>query len=414
MTDRQTLPLRVLFLATYFPKPTNELMGTWALKQAQSLLRFGLDVRVVSFTSWVPGVLARTRGARAYAACPRAHRWGDLAVEYPRWPVYQVGRLKRWAHRDPRSQMWIGWWWARPVLDRLAREFRPDVVFAHHTAVNGFLAERFKARHGVPFVVTDHDFDEIADCAKYPGRQAVFTRVAAAASRMVAVSSRMEALLKERCPIARTMTLLNGTDPLPASLWEVPRSEELRGKVVIFSLAALYERKGIPLLVRAFAGVAARRPEAVLRIAGDGPERGAVETAVRETGLGDRVQLLGSLPHAQAMQEMVWSDVFALAGWDEPLGAVYLEAASAGKPSVWCADGGINDVFVSGEHGLAVPPKNLSALSEVLEQLVSDGDARERMGAAARRLFEAKLGWEVNARAMDALFRQAHAGCHLP
>jgi glycosyltransferase involved in cell wall biosynthesis len=402
---RPVAPLRVLFLATYFPKPGNELLGPWALKQAQALRRQGADVRVVSFSSWVPKLAAVTRGARAYANCPREADWDGLHVSYPRWPIYHAGPLRRWVHRNPQLWMGLGWRVARPVLDRVVAEFKPDVVYAHHTAVNGCLAERLHRRHGLPFVVTDHDFGEIEDCRRYSRRRAVFARVAGSAFRMIAVASRMERALKDQFPGARTMTLANGTDPLAPALWETPRPPETRGKLVVFCLSAFYTRKGIPLLVRAFAPVAAKHPDAVLRIAGDGAERPLVEAAIRQTGLGDRVQLLGFIPHAQAMQEMVWADVFALTGWDEPFATVFLEAASAAKPMVWCNDGGINDVLRDQEHGFAVPPKDEGAVAAALDRLLANPSLREQLGASARQLFESKLTWDANARVMSELFR---------
>lgn len=399
--------MRVLFLATYFPKPDNLLMGHWALKQAQALRRQGADVRVVSFTSWVPKVAARSSGARAYAHCPRHHQFDDLPVEYPRWGVYHTGPLRQWGHREPRPQMAVGWWAARPVLRRVVREFRPDVVFAHHTAVNGYLAERLRRQTGLPFVVTDHDFGEIEDCERFPGRRAVFARVAAAASRMVAVASRMERAVRRLFPDARTVTVPNGTDPLPEDLWATDRPAEIVGRKVVFGLGAFYQRKGFPLLVRAFGRIADRHPDAVLRIAGDGIERPLVEAAVRESGLAERVQLLGALPHRRAMQEMVWSDLFALVGWDEPFATVFLEAASAGKPMVWAADGGINDVLRDGEHGIAVPPRDPNTAALAIDRLLSSPADRARMGAAARHLFDARLTWDANARTMIKLFESA-------
>lgn len=407
ISDTGKAPLRVLFLATYFPKPDNELMGPWAMKQAQALLRQGADVRVVSFTSWVPRIFAHSRGARAYAECPSTHTWGDLRVDYPRWLVYQVPPFKKWANRDPRRQMAIGWWSAKRVLEKVIREFRPDVVFAHHFAVNGYLAERLHARYGIPYVVADHDFDEVEDCRVYPKRKDVFSRVATDAFRMVACAHRMEEEFKALFPEARTMTLPCGTDPVPSEAWKTPRPPEIAGKRVVFSSCAFYARKAVPLLIRSFAAIAERNPDAVLRIAGDGDERPNVESSIQETGLGDRVQLLGFVPNSRVIQEMVWADVFALVGWDEPFGVVYLEAAAAGKPSVWCYGGGVNDYFKNEEHGLAVPPKDPVATAAALDRMLTDGQARKRMGDAARHLLETQLTWDANAKAMMDVFRAA-------
>src|SRR3954453_5226300 len=153
--------MRVLMLATYFPKPMNPIMGSWALSQAQALQRNGADVQVISFTSWVPRAVAKTRGSAAYATCPREYSWDGLHVSYPRWLVYPVGPFRRWTEQYPEAFLNPGWLSARPVLERRIRQFRPDVIYAHHTGVNGFLAERVYQAHGIPYVVTDHDFGEI-------------------------------------------------------------------------------------------------------------------------------------------------------------------------------------------------------------------------------------------------------------
>lgn len=52
--------LRVLFFASFFPKPENPWMGTWALTQAQALARQNVELLVVSCTSWLPSQLALT------------------------------------------------------------------------------------------------------------------------------------------------------------------------------------------------------------------------------------------------------------------------------------------------------------------------------------------------------------------
>src|SRR5580698_5113942 len=183
--------LRVLMLATYFPKPGNPLMGTWALSQAQALQRQDLDIKVVSLTSWIPKFLARTNGAAAYADCPQQFSWGSLKVEYPRGLWYPVRPFKDRAFRDPQFQMNLAWSTANRYLANVVKSFRPDVVYAHHTAVNGFFAERLRSRFQVPFVITDHDFGEIADCARWPARRSFFAQIVSKAFTMVFPASRM-------------------------------------------------------------------------------------------------------------------------------------------------------------------------------------------------------------------------------
>ena len=379
------------------------------------MLRRGMDVRVVSFTSWVPRFAGRSRAVRAFAECPPAHRWGALQADYPRWLYYATRPLKSWGRFDPGGQNRVAWLTARSALLRTVREFRPDVLYTHHTLPNGYLAHGVRRALGVPYVITEHDFHGVSDCAHQPKRRAQFARVANAAGRVIAVAKRMEADLHRLFPRANSITVYNGADPVPRALLETPRPPELRDKTVVFSCGMFFERKAFPLLIQAFAKVAGRHPSAVLRIAGDGTERPAVEAAVRlareqaGAAVADRIELLGYQPHDRVIQEMAWSDVFALIGWDEPFATVYSEALSTGTPILCASDGGINDVVRDGVHGYMIPPRNLDAAADALDRLLSDPAKRREMGRNAAELSARRLTWDANAADMLEVFRQVIA-----
>ena len=256
----------------------------WAHRRLprRSALRLRIpDLEVVSLTPWVLRFLARSPGARAYAECPASHRFGELNVLYPRWLLYPIMPFKRWAYPDPRRQLHWGWGSAAGKLRALIQQSRPDVLFAHHTAASGYVCRQLQREFGLPYVVTDHDFQEVADCERFPGRKTLFAEVYRNASAVIAVSRRMENDMRRLFPDAPTQTVHNGTDPIPPALFARSRPEELIGRKIIFSAGMFYQRKGIPLLVEAFARIASRHPTAVLRIAGDGVERPQIESAVR-------------------------------------------------------------------------------------------------------------------------------------
>jgi glycosyltransferase involved in cell wall biosynthesis len=235
----------------------------------------------------------------------------------------------------------------------------------------------------------------------------MFERIIRAASRNVCVAKRMQADMMRIFPFARAVTLYNGINPHPPEIFAVPRPPELAGKQVIFSAGMFNVRKGFPLLIEAFAKIAGKFPDAVLRIAGDGVQRAVIEQTIAAHRVEARVQLLGLMPQARIFQEMAWSDAFALVGWDEPFATVFIEAMGAGKPILTAGDGGINDVVVDRVHGLVVPPKNADAAAEALASLLADSQARETMGRNARTLVENRLTWDANARELLKLFTEA-------
>jgi glycosyltransferase involved in cell wall biosynthesis len=271
------------------------------------------------------------------------------------------------------------------------------------------VARRLSRLLGIPFLVAEHDFDEVRECAVFPDRRRLYSAVLHDASLLVAIADRMKNEVLSLFPQARTMVIHQGIEPLSASIRASPRPAELAGKAVVFSAGMFYERKDFPLLVRAFSRIAERHPGAVLRIAGDGAERGRIEQVIAESGMKDRVSLLGLLPHERVLQELVWSDVFALVGWDEPFATVFIEAAAAGRPMIMANDGGFNDVFRSGVHGHAVPPHDLDAVSQALDHLLSNDQERRTMGDHALRLWESELSWDQNARVLAEELRRAVA-----
>ena len=402
-------PVRVLFLAAYFPKPDNPLIGTWALAQARALARRDdLEVRVVSCNAYFPRWVGHIKkGARAYSHCPPCHDWDGLRVDYPRWLVYPFGHTNLGLnYRYPAPFLRLGWQSARAELERIAREFAPDVVFAHHTGANGYLAMHLKRSLGVPYVVTDHLFSEIADCEIMPARYATFARIIRGSSKMVAVATRMECDTKRIFPFAQTVTIHNGADGPTKAQWQTPCPPQLEGKRVILGASILYASKGFAALVRAWSRIEKRFPDAILRIVGDGDDRENVEATIDELKLRDRVQMVGALSHKDLMQEMVWADLFALISRDDPFPTVILEALAAAKPLVWPDDSGVNDVLEDGVHGFKVPPHDVEKTAAALEKMLSDDALRARMSHAAAALSRNRLTWDANAAAMSEIFHR--------
>jgi glycosyltransferase involved in cell wall biosynthesis len=400
-------PLRVLMFTDYFPKPTIPAMGVWALTQAKALAAAGAEIQVMSPTSWIPPLLGRFGSARRFAKCPNAHNWDGVNVEYPRWFFYSVGPVRNLWYGRPALASKLASWTIRRRLFQKIESFRPDVIFAHNSVPCGLVALQASKKYGIPYIVEDLDFGSIESCARYPSRLKAFEKVSRGAWAMAGASKRIAEALAKLVSGIRTVPLYMGTQRLPAEMWNMPRPAEIEGKTVVFSAAIFYERKGIPLLIDAFASIAAKHPNAVLRVGGEGHERPAIEAAAARANLGDRIKLLGSLQHERVLQEMVWADIFMLVGWEEPFATVYLEAMAAKKPIICCSDGGICDVMTDGVEGRAVEPKSVAAAAAALDQLLSDESLRGRMSAAAWDLFEKRLTSEATARATLQILQNA-------
>jgi glycosyltransferase involved in cell wall biosynthesis len=123
--------------------------------------------------------------------------------------------------------------------------------------------------------------------------------------------------------------------------------------------------KGADLLLRAFAAVRSRHNNAVLRIAGRGPEQQRLQQIVVELGLDENVQQLGWLSPSDIEREL--SQAWALVApslWAEPLGLVALEAIVRGVPVIATASGGFAETVEEKISGALVPNGDVDRLAE--------------------------------------------------
>ena len=143
-------------------------------------------------------------------------------------------------------------------------------------------------------------------------------------------------------------------------------------------LGKLAPNKGTSHLIRVAMDAGLPWP---LVVAGDGPERGALETEARQCG--SDVRFTGWLARDQAVRWLAHSSmlIFPSRG-PESLSRVLLEASALGIPIAAMNTGGTTDIIEDEHTGLL--SKTPEELSQDVKRLVNDGELRNRLGAAAR------------------------------
>lgn len=172
----------------------------------------------------------------------------------------------------------------------------------------------------------------------------------------------------------------------------------------ILSVARQYRRKDTPTLLRAFARVRERLPEARLRIVGDGPRLPAARRLAGKLGLADTVTFTGALAStAELDREYRRARVFCLPSRQEGFGIVFLEAMAYGLPIAAASAGAVAEVAPPNRTSLLIPPGDAEALAAVLVRLLSDRDLATRLGSAGPARAR-KFDWTSTARAfLDGL-----------
>jgi glycosyltransferase involved in cell wall biosynthesis len=153
--------------------------------------------------------------------------------------------------------------------------------------------------------------------------------------------------------------------------------------VLLLSVGRLVYQKGHEFLIRAMPSVLGRHPQAKAVICGEGTLRGALRAQIAELRLEDSVFLAGNRPDIDRFLNT--ADIFVLPSRWEGLPVALLEAMAVGLPVVATHVEGVEEVIENGDQGLLVPPEDAEALAAALIELIGGGEARRRMGDAARR-----------------------------
>jgi glycosyltransferase involved in cell wall biosynthesis len=182
------------------------------------------------------------------------------------------------------------------------------------------------------------------------------------------------------------------------------------GRPRLLSLGRMVERKGVDTVIRALADL----PDVELLIAGgpppaelsDDPEARRLSALTDELGVGDRVELLGSVDHEGVPALIRSADAVVTTPWYEPFGIVPLEAMSCGRPVIGSAVGGLLDSVADRETGLLVPPRNPSAVADAVRRLLADETLRRRLGRAGRRRAESRFDWARVAEQVENVYAE--------
>ncbi len=171
----------------------------------------------------------------------------------------------------------------------------------------------------------------------------------------------------------------------------------------------LDEEKGVRELVEAFALVRATLPTATLVLAGDGPQRGWVESRAAALGLNGSLTLLGAVGRESIGSVISDSSLVCVPSHGEPYGMVVLEAMACGRAVVATDAGGPRFLVDGVRGGKLVAPGDVRALAAALTELLADSPRLARMGAFNRRRVETELGLEQTVDAIEATLLEAAA-----
>jgi glycosyltransferase involved in cell wall biosynthesis len=311
---------------------------------------------------------------------------GVVLLEDPRRPQDELrGRFER--QQVPVRTLPIRWHLDPALPARLAGCLRAepfDVLHAHlpHGEIYGEIALRSFPRR--PLVISRHNDDRFR---RWLPMRRVFRPSLRRAARIIAISQAIRTFLVdvEGADVEKVTVVPYGLDADAFARSGHPgafRREIGAGdEPLVGFIGRLTRQKGVDVLLRAFARIERERPSARLIIAGDGPDRRALEALARSLALR-RAVFLGWRGDAAGILADI--DLLVVPSRWEGFGLVSLEAMALAKPVVASCVSAIPEIVVPGRTGLLVRPGDAVELADAIESLLTDPRRAREMGRAGR------------------------------
>jgi glycosyltransferase involved in cell wall biosynthesis len=287
-------------------------------------------------------------------------------------------------------------------LARLLRRLKPDIVHLHSRRgadVLGGLAARWA---GVPSVLSRRvDNAEAAWIARLKYR--LYRRVICISQGIADV------LLGEGVDPNRLRVVRSAVDATP---WTTPETRAAfraefdldavaEDSLLLGVVAQLIERKGHRILFEALTQRRSTAPIALV-VFGQGPLRDALEAQAGELDLPVRFAgFRQDLPRWLGCLDLLIHPALM-----EGLGVSLLQASAAGVPIIASRAGGMPEAVRDGLNGRLVPPADVEALRNVLDELIDDDAQRQRLAAAGPRLIADAFSTDVMVEGNLAVYRE--------
>jgi phosphatidylinositol glycan class A protein len=250
------------------------------------------------------------------------------------------------------------------IYKEIFAEEEIDIVHGHQSMSNLCLEGIFHGRTlNLKTVLTEHSLFEVR-----PFENIVVNKLAKfilkTVDKCICVSQTSKVNLNKRTEISLEKITVIQNGVINKKFY--PSQTRKRGKNVIVMSRLVY-RKGIDLLVGAIPIICAKDKDIKIYIAGDGPKLDAIQQAIDDNDLSERVTVMGELKHHEVGDFLRTGDVFLNTSLTETFCMAILEASMCGLHVVSTNVGGIHEVLPDKLITFAKPTSEDLALKVVKE-----------------------------------------------
>jgi glycosyltransferase involved in cell wall biosynthesis len=357
--------LRILALSYLFPNHSWPNFGIFVYNRLRAVQEF-CDLIVVAPIPWFPG-MQKIKRYQGLHKVPRRDVFGDLAVEYPRFPI--IPRFCKIL--DPFSYLLA----VLNVVRKLKKEKTSDfdlidVHWVYPDILAGYILSKL---YNKPFIITVRG-KEALHLNEKSLRRLMLNIIIKKANQVVCLSSE----LKEICSQIgvkrdRISIVLNGIDDEKFIIKDKYKTRNILkldyNAKIILSVGSLILRKGYLELFRAIANYNQLNNLQVYVVgsaSAEGDDFQVLQSELKKLGI-EIVHFVGSRPQSELPQWFNAADLFCLFSHSEGCPNVVMEALACGLPIVATRVGAIPDMVQEGRDGYLVSGYDLDEMSKMLD-----------------------------------------------
>lgn len=244
----------------------------------------------------------------------------------------------------------------------------PDIIHVQALFPAAMIARAIKWRYGIPYVVTEHSEEYLAQSDRRLAKNPMVVRLllrplALGASRTIAVS---------RFLADRLVQLGLAVDPVVipnvVPVWE-STPLPLHAPHIISHVSVMGPAKNLDGLLEAVSHLRERRSDFVLRLVGDGENRAELERATASLGLDDVVRFTGRKTTDEVRALLAESAFTVVSSTHETFSVSAAESLMVGRPVLSTRCGGPEE-FITPSVGRLIGAGDVDALVDGLDWML--------------------------------------------
>lgn len=298
-----------------------------------------------------------------------------------------------------------------PRLRRLIATIKPDIVHAHYSSGNGFLAAASLIGFDIAFITSLYG----AEVFDFPAKSIlhkkllkfVCSRANVVLSTSIVMAKKYNEVYQDLAPPVVTSFGVDIEKFCPVS-----KPPETEASVKIGMVKKIEKKYGIDTFVQAAEIVIRTSPNKKFEfsIVGDGSQRKNIEKLVDTLKIGSYISLIGWMPNKEVPVYLQSLDIFVVSSRheSESFGVAAVEAQSCGIPVIVSNVGGLPEVVADNVSGIVIPKDSPEVLAEAILELAGNASVRMKMGLSGRARVIENYDWKSSVDKMERVYRDVN------